>query len=85
MDGSVYIFWDNSSIFVGAQHAAADRENLWVGTHARVQYANLCALARAGRPVAKAVCAGSGPCDVIGPLRHRSGGWPGFRRQNAYG
>jgi hypothetical protein len=58
---SVYIFWDNSNLFIPMQQVAAQREGAVASVHARLQFDNLYDLARAGRTVSRAVCVGSVP------------------------
>lgn len=55
----VYVFWDNSNIFIGAQ-AARKRDRL--PTYGvRVEFENLFKLALAGRRLARGYCVGSVP------------------------
>lgn len=60
----VYVFWDNSNIFISAQKAAALKESAMVKRDLRVQFDNLLKLAAAGRPVRKAYCVGSVPPEL---------------------
>ena len=55
----VHIFWDNSNIYIPSQFVANKREGGLAGKEIRIYFQNLYALARAGRPVNGAVCAGS--------------------------
>ena len=57
----VFIYWDNSNIFYGAQDEAVAREGLDARRRVRVHFKNLLRLAHADRPVAKALAAGSIP------------------------
>ena len=57
----VFIYWDNSNIFYGAQDEAVEREGLDARRRVRVHFKNLLRLAHADRPVAKALAAGSIP------------------------
>ncbi len=61
----VFIYWDNSNIFYEAQHLAEERNS---GPDARfrvrVHFANMLRLAHAGRPVRKALAAGSIPPEI---------------------
>ena len=61
----VFIYWDNSNIFIGAQALATEREDgTDVRYRVRVDFANMLRLAHADRPVAKAVAAGSVPPEL---------------------
>lgn len=61
----VFIYWDNSNIFHEAQRLAEERNE---GTDARyrvrINFDNLLRLARADRPLAKALAAGSVPPEM---------------------
>ena len=57
----VFIYWDNSNIFHGAQDEAVVREGVDARRRVRVNFKNLLRLAHADRPVAKALVAGSIP------------------------
>ncbi len=65
MDG-VFIYWDNSNIFIGAQQVAIDREGEAVRYRVRIHFRNMLILACAGREIRHAVAAGSIPPE----LRH---------------
>src|SRR6266536_1966894 len=60
----VHIFWDNSNIYIPSQFVANKREGGLAGKEIRIYFQNLYALARAGRPVRRAVCAGSVPPEL---------------------
>lgn len=62
----VFIYWDNSNIFIGARQVAAEREGGDARYRVRIDFRNLLALASAGRPVEHAVAVGSIPPE----LRH---------------
>ena len=62
----VFIYWDNSNIFIGAQQVASDREGADARRRVRVEFRNLLELARAGREIEHAVAVGSVPPE----LRH---------------
>ena len=64
--GEVFIYWDNSNIFISAKETAADREGEGARPRVRIHFRNLLNLARAGRPVHHAVAVGSVPPE----LRH---------------
>lgn len=58
---SVYVFWDNSNIFISAQLVAAQKESSVMSRDVRIHFKNLFILTLAGRPTAKAVAVGSVP------------------------
>ncbi len=57
----VFIYWDNSNIFISGQYAAAEGEGETVYGRFRIHFANLLALARNGREIERAVAVGSVP------------------------
>ena len=62
----VFIYWDDSNIFISAQQAAAELESDAVRYRVRLHFRNLLALAAAGRDIEHAVAVGSIPPE----LRH---------------
>ena len=66
MDKKVFIYWDNSNIFVSAQEAAVEREGEAVRFRVRIHFRNLLELAHAKRAVEHATAVGSIPPE----LRH---------------
>ncbi len=62
----VFVFWDNSNIFISAKTVATEREGLDAGYQVRIQFDNLLQLAITGRTLEFAVAVGSVPP----PLRH---------------
>ena len=61
----VFIYWDNSNIFLEAQRLAEERgEGAGARFRARIDFANLLRLAHADRPVRKALAAGSVPPEM---------------------
>ena len=62
----VFIYWDNSNIFISAQQAAAELEGDAVRYRVRLHFRNLLTLAAAGRDIEHAVAVGSVPPE----LRH---------------
>ena len=62
----VFIYWDNSNIFISARDAAVEREGGDARYRVRIDFRNMLELARAGRPVQRAVAVGSVPPE----LRH---------------
>ena len=57
----VFIYWDNSNIFYGAQDEAVEREGADARRRVRINFESILRLAHADRPVAKALVAGSIP------------------------
>ena len=63
----VFIYWDNSNIFIEAQRLAEERnEHVDARYRVRINFDNILRLAHADRPMRKAVAAGSVPPE----LRH---------------
>ena len=62
----VFIYWDNSNIYISAKEIAAEREGEGARTRVRIHFRNLLRLAHADRPIQRAVAAGSIPPE----LRH---------------
>ena len=62
----VFIYWDDSNIFISAQQVAIEREGEAVRSRVRIHFRNLLELARAGREIEHAVAVGSIPPE----LRH---------------
>ena len=60
----VFVYWDNSTIFISAKETAADREGEAARSRARIHFRNLLALARANRPTYRAVAVGSVPTEL---------------------
>ncbi len=60
----VYVFWDNSNIYIPSQDIAAIREGALAPKEIRIQFDNLYHLAGASRPVTKAICVGSVPPEM---------------------
>jgi len=59
----VYVFWDNSNIFIGAKNAYAQSKRTYPHG-ARLDFGNLFKLGHANRSVAGGFCAGSVPPDL---------------------
>ncbi len=57
----VFIYWDNSNIYIGAQEVAAEREGSDTRFRTRIHFRNLLKLAHADREVGNAVAVGSVP------------------------
>ena len=66
MEKKVFIYWDNSNVFISAQEAAVEREGEAVRFRVRIHFRNLLDLAHAGRDVEHATAVGSVPPE----LRH---------------
>ena len=64
--GKVFLYWDNSNIFISAQEVAAEKDGEAARFRVRVHFRHLLELARAGRDVEHAVAVGSIPPE----LRH---------------
>ena len=62
----VFIYWDNSNIFISARQVAGEREGVDARYRVRVDFRNLLELARAGRDIERAIAVGSIPPE----LRH---------------
>ena len=62
----VFIYWDNSNIFISARDVAIEREGATARHRARVHFRNLLELAHAGREIEHAIAVGSVPPE----LRH---------------
>ena len=61
----VFVYWDNSNVFHEAQRLAEEREGTPGAKYlVRIHFENLLRLAEAGRPLAKAVAAGSVPPEM---------------------
>ncbi len=60
----VFIYWDNSNIFISAQEAAVDREGEETRSRVRIHFRNLLALAHAGRSIERAIAVGSIPPEL---------------------
>ena len=58
---NVFIYWDNSNIFISAQEVAALREGNMARYRVRIHFKSMLRLARANRQMEKAVVAGSTP------------------------
>ena len=63
--GEVFIYWDNSNIFIEAQRLAEERnDQVDARFRVRIQFANMLRLAHADRPLRKAMAAGSAPPEL---------------------
>ncbi len=65
MDKKIFIYWDNSNIFVEAKRYAAERdEGPDARSRVRINFDNMLRLAHADRSVARAIAAGSVPPEL---------------------
>ena len=62
----VFIYWDNSNIWMSAKNAAEEREGEEARARVQIHFRNLLKLAHADRPIGRAVAVGSVPPE----LRH---------------
>ncbi len=60
----VFIYWDNSNIFISAREVAIDREGDSARYRVRIHFRNLLELAHAGRDIERAVAVGSVPPEL---------------------
>ncbi len=60
----VYVFWDNSNIFISSKYVASRRGESFAEQSIRIQFEGLFHLAHADRPVAKALAVGSIPPEL---------------------
>ena len=63
---NVFIYWDNSNIFISARDIAAENEGPAARYRLRIHFRNLLTLARGGRDIERAIAVGSVPPE----LRH---------------
>ena len=60
----VFVYWDNSNIFIGARAEAEEREGAAARYRVRISFKAMMRLAHADRPVEKAIAAGSVPPEM---------------------
>ena len=60
----VFVYWDNSNIFIGARAEAEEREGPAARYRVRISFKAMMRLAHADRPVEKAIAAGSAPPEM---------------------
>ena len=60
----VFVYWDNSNIFIGARAVAEEREGVNTRHRIRISFKRMMRLAHADRPVEKAIAAGSVPPEM---------------------
>lgn len=60
----VFIYWDDSNIFISTREVAAEREGDQARSRVRVHFRNLLDLARAGRDIEHAIAVGSIPPEL---------------------
>jgi hypothetical protein len=66
MEKKVFIFWDNSNIFISAKTVAAEKDGAGAYYQVRISFENMMKLAAAGRQTEYAIAVGSVPPE----LRH---------------
>jgi hypothetical protein len=64
MPDRVFIYWDNSNLFIGARALASEREGADARYRVRLHFQNLLRLAHADRPVVRAQAVGSVPPEL---------------------
>ena len=62
----IFIYWDNSNIFISAQAVAVAEEGETARFRVRINFANLLHLVRSGREIERAVAVGSIPPELRG-------------------
>ena len=62
--GKVFIYWDNSNIFIGARAVAEELEGVQARHRVRISFKAMMRLAQADRAVEKAIAAGSVPPEM---------------------
>ena len=62
--GKVFIYWDNSNIFIGARAVAEELEGVQARHRVRISFKAMMRLAHADRAVEKAIAAGSVPPEM---------------------
>ncbi len=61
----VFVYWDNSNIFISAQQVATEREGDSARSRVRLHFRHLLELARAGREIEHAIAVGSIPPELL--------------------
>ena len=62
----VFVYWDNSNIFISAQEVAAEREGETARSRVRIHFRNLLKLVRREREIERATAVGSIPPELRG-------------------
>ena len=57
----IFLYWDNSNIFISAQDLAAEREGWGARSRVRIHFPTMMRLARRERPIGRALAVGSVP------------------------
>ena len=65
MSNEVFVYWDNSNIFINAGRVAKKREGKSAKNQVRVQFSNMMELAGAERDIKKAYAVGSTPPGLL--------------------
>ncbi len=60
----VFLYWDDSNIYISAKDIAAEREGEGARARVRIHFRNLLRLAHADRPIQRAVAVGSIPPEL---------------------
>lgn len=61
---SIFLYWDNSNIFISAQGLAAEREGWGARSRVRIHFPSMIQLARRQRPIGPALAVGSVPPEL---------------------
>ena len=62
----IFLYWDNSNIFISAQDVAAEREGWGARSRVRIHFPAIIKLARRQRPIERALAVGSVPPELRG-------------------
>ena len=60
----IFLYWDNSNIFISAQHLAEEREGWDASRRVRIHFPSMIRLARRERPIGRALVVGSVPPEL---------------------
>ena len=74
----IFLYWDNSNIFISAQDVAAEREGWGARSRVRIHFPAMVKLARRQRPIGRALAAGSVPISSAPGPRPENGLAPGL-------
>ena len=62
----IFLYWDNSNIFISAQDVAAEREGWGARSRVRIHFPAMKELACRQRPIGRALAVGSVPPELRG-------------------
>ena len=62
----IFLYWDNSNIFISAQDVAAEQEGWGARSRVRIHFPAMIKLARRQRPIERALAVGSVPPELRG-------------------